>query len=259
MNLSQYVKNPQEIDAMRRAGRSAASVLEYIEPHVKPGVTTNTLNELCHQYIIDTLDAVPAPLNYRGFPKSICTSPNHVVCHGIPNDKPLKNGDILNIDITVIKDGFHGDTSKMFLIGQTRPHARQLCQIARECLITGIKMVRPGESIFNIGQAIEQHANRNHFSSVRDYCGHGIGREFHEPNFQILHYAAPSQKKMILEPGLTFTIEPMINIGGYHTKVMHDQWTVLTSDKSLSAQWEHTILVTETGYEVLTLRENESI
>lgn len=252
MNLEQYVKTPDEIEKMRRAGRAAASVLTYIEPFVKKGATTNELNTLCHGYITNTLKAIPAPLNYRGFPKSICTSINHVVCHGIPDDKPLKNGDILNIDVTVILDGYHGDTSRMFLIGDVSPHARRLCKISEECLHLGIDMVKPGVSIYEIGKAIEQHAKKNHYSSVKDFCGHGIGKEFHEPGFQILHYDAPEQKELILMPGLTFTIEPMINIGNYAIKVLKDGWTVITKDKALSAQWEHTLLVTQTGVEILT-------
>lgn len=257
MMLDKYVKSANEIDLMRKAGRAAASVLEYIEPYVKVGATTNTLNELCHQYITQELKAIPAPLDYKGFPKSICTSPNHVVCHGIPSDKTLKNGDILNIDVTVILDGYHGDTSKMFIIGDAKPHAKRLCQIARECLYKGINMVKPGESIYSIGKAIELHARKNHYTSVRDYCGHGIGKDFHESGFQILHYDEPMQKSLVLMPGLTFTIEPMINIGNHHTKLLNDGWTVLTKDKSLSAQWEHTLLVTESGVEILTLRTNE--
>lgn len=258
MNLSVYKKTPQEIESMRRAGRAAASVLEFIEPHVKKGISTDTLNTLCHQYITETLKAVPAPLNYRGFPKSICTSPNHVVCHGIPNDKPLKDGDILNIDVTVILDGFHGDTSKMFYIGTPKPHAKRLCDIARECLYTGINLVKPGVSLYEIGKAVSECAQKNHYSSVKDYCGHGIGRDFHEKGFQVLHYADPQQKAFILEPGLTFTIEPMINQGSHHVRLLNDDWTVLTKDKSLSAQWEHTLLVTDTGVEILTLRKDET-
>lgn len=258
MNLSKYIKSPEEIEKMREAGKAAASVLDYIAPYVKKGVSTNTLNDLCHDYITKTLGAIPAPLNYRGFPKSICCSVNHVVCHGIPNDKVLKDGDILNIDVTVIKDGYHGDTSKMFLIGKVAPHAKRLCEISRECLYAGINLVKPGQSIYEIGKAIEQHAKKNHYSSVRDYCGHGIGKTFHEPGFQVLHYDDPAQKDMILQPGLTFTIEPMINQGGYQVKLLGDDWTVITKDRSLSAQWEHTLLVTDSGVEILTLRDSET-
>ncbi|MCP8352306.1 type I methionyl aminopeptidase [Candidatus Synchoanobacter obligatus] len=252
MNLSQYIKNPEEIIHMRRAGQAAASVLDYITPFVQKGVSTNELNQRCHQYITETLKAIPAPLNYRGFPKSICTSVNHVVCHGIPDDKVLKDGDILNIDVTVILDGYHGDTSRMFLIGNVKPHAKRLCDIARECLYVGIDMVKPGQSLYDIGVAIEQYAKKNHYSSVKDFCGHGIGKVFHEPGFQVLHYDAPEQKALILEPGLTFTIEPMINIGKCDIKILKDGWTVITKDKTLSAQWEHTLLVTESGVEILT-------
>jgi len=257
MNLSKYIKQPTDIKGMRKAGAAAASVLTYIAPFVKKNVSTDALNILCHDYIVNTLKAVPAPLNYRGFPKSICTSVNHVVCHGIPNDKLLKDGDILNIDVTVILNGYHGDTSKMFFIGDVKPHAKRLCQIARECLYVGINLVKPGQSIYEIGRQIELFANKNHYSSVKDYCGHGIGKVFHEPGFQILHYDDPSQKPFILLPGLTFTIEPMINQGQYGVKLLPDHWTVITKDKTLSAQWEHTLLVTETGVEILTLREDE--
>jgi methionyl aminopeptidase len=258
MNLSQYVKTPEEIEKMRKAGRAAASVLEYIAPYVSKGVTTDYLNTLCHDYIVNALKGIPAPLNYKGFPKSICTSVNYVVCHGIPNDKPLANGDIVNIDITVIVDGYHGDTSQMFLIGDVKPHAKRLCEISRECLYIGIQHVKPGVSVYDIGKAVEQHAIKNHYSSVHDFCGHGIGSLFHEPGFQVLHYDAPEQKSLILEAGLTFTIEPMINIGGHAVKVLNDDWTVVSKDKTLSAQWEHTLLVTDTGVEILTLREGET-
>lgn len=258
MNLSQYIKTKDDIEGMRRAGKAAASVLTYIEPYVKKGISTNELNTLCHTYITETLKAIPAPLNYRGFPKSICTSINHEVCHGIPNDRVLKDGDILNIDVTVILDGYHGDTSKMFLIGDVKPHAKRLCEIARECLFVGINLVKPGQTIYEIGKQVEVHAKKNFYSSVKDYCGHGIGKEFHEPGFQILHYEDPSQKEMVLEPGLTFTIEPMINQGHYGVRLLPDKWTVVTKDKMLSAQWEHTLLVTDTGVEILTLREDET-
>lgn len=259
MNLSKYVKTAKQIEGMRRAGRAAASVLEYITPYVEKGVSTDKLNELCHTYITEELKAIPAPLNYKGFPKSICTSPNHVVCHGIPDDKALKDGDILNIDVTVILDGYHGDTSKMFLIGNVKPHAKRLVQVARECLYTGINLVKPGQSLYEIGKQIELHAKKNHYSSVRDFCGHGIGTEFHEPGFQVLHYEDKLQKDLILLPGLTFTIEPMINQGHFAVKILNDDWTVITKDKSLSAQWEHTLLVTNDGVEILTQREDEEV
>jgi len=251
------IKTPDEIAKMRVAGNLAARVLEMIEPHVVPGVSTGELDRICHDYIVNELDAIPAPLNYNGFPKSICTSPNHVICHGIPSDQTiLKKGDIVNIDITVIKDGFHGDTSKMFLIGDVAPHARKLVQIAHECLYKGIELVRPGTTLGDIGSAIQQYAEANHYSVVREYCGHGIGRIFHEEP-QVLHYGIPGTG-MRLQEGMTFTIEPMINAGTRHTKLSRkDGWTVTTRDRRLSAQWEHTLVVTSDGVEVLTRRTEE--
>ena len=236
---------------MRVAGRLAAEVLDMIEPHVRAGVTTDELNAVCHEYIVVEQQAVPAPLNYRGFPKSICTSVNHVICHGIPSDRKLKNGDIINIDVTVIKDGFHGDTSRMFFVGEPSIRARRLVQICRECLDIGIGLVRPGARLGDIGHAIQKHAEGNGFSVVREYCGHGIGRTFHEEP-QVLHYGSPDTG-MELKPGMTFTIEPMLNAGRKETKLLPDQWTVVTRDRSLSAQWEHTILVTGDGHEILTV------
>lgn len=255
--MSVIIKTPEEIAKMRVAGRLAAEVLEMIEPHIKPGVTTNQLNQICHDYIVNEQQAVPAPLNYHGFPKSICTSVNQVVCHGIPNDKPLKDGDIINVDITVIKDGYHGDTSKMFFVGKELPHARRLVDITLECLHKGIELVKPGTYLGDIGHVIQEHAEKNHYSVVREYCGHGIGKEFHEDP-QVLHYGRPGTG-VKLEAGMIFTIEPMINAGKRHVKLSkHDGWTVETTDRRLSAQWEHTILVTDTGYEVLTKRSEES-
>lgn len=255
--MSAIIKTPEEIEKMRVAGRLAAEVLEMIEPHVKTGVTTNQLNQICHDYIVDKQQAIPAPLDYHGFPKSICTSINQVVCHGIPNDKPLKDGDIINIDITVIKDGYHGDTSKMFFIGKQLPHARRLVQVAHECLLKGIELVRPGIKLGDIGHAIQQHAEASHYSVVREYCGHGIGKEFHEEP-QVLHYGRPDTG-VTLEAGMTFTIEPMINAGKRHVKLSKkDGWTVETADRRLSAQWEHTLLVTEDGCEILTRRSDET-
>jgi len=258
--MSITIKSSSEIDKMRTAGRLAASVLKMIEPHVKVGVTTEHLDQLCHQFIVDELDCVPAPLNYHGFPKSICTSINNVVCHGIPGEKKLKKGDIINIDITVIKDGFHGDTSKMFLLGKPSVKAAKICKVAQECMYLGIDLVKPGVRLGEIGQVIGAHAQANHCSVVRDYCGHGIGRGFHEEP-QVLHYDnGKTQQSPILEAGMTFTIEPMINLGDYQVVTSKlDGWTVTTKDRSLSAQWEHTILVTESGYEILTLREEENI
>ena len=245
------IKTPGEVEKMRIAGRLAAEVLRMIRPHVQPGITTGELDRICHDYIVNVQQAVPAPLNYKGFPRSICTSVNHQVCHGIPGDKKLKKGDIVNIDITVIKDGFHGDTSKMFYIGEPSIQAKRLVQITHECMLKGIAMVRPGTRLGDIGHAIQQHAEAHGFSVVREYCGHGIGREFHEDP-QVLHYGQPGTG-MVLAPGMTFTIEPMINAGKREVKLLPDNWTVVTRDHSLSAQWEHTVLVTDKGHEVLTL------
>lgn len=250
------IKTAAEIEKMRVAGQLAAQVLQFIEPHVTPGITTDALDQLCHDYIIKELKAVPAPLNYRGFPKSICTSVNHVVCHGIPGDKKLKDGDIINIDITVIKDEYHGDTSKMFYVGEPSILARRLVETTYECMHLGIEMVKPGIRLGDIGHIIQQHAESRNYSVVREYCGHGIGREFHEDP-QVLHYGEPNSG-MELEEGMTFTIEPMINAGKRHVKLLNDDWTVVTKDRSLSAQWEHTILVTKSDYEVLTRRPEET-
>jgi methionyl aminopeptidase len=244
------LKTPEEIEAMRIAGHLAGEVLKMIREHVRVGVTTGELDDICHAYITEEQQAIPAPLNYRGFPKSICTSINQVVCHGIPGDKKLKNGDILNIDITVIKDGWHGDTSKMFLIGEPTVRARQLCEIAHQSMITGIEMVRPGLRLGDIGHAIQKYAEGQGCSVVRDYCGHGIGKVFHEDP-QVLHYGRPGVGELLV-PGMVFTIEPMINIGKKETRLLGDGWTVHTKDRSLSAQWEHTLAVTEDGYDVLT-------
>ena len=251
------LKTPDELAKMRIAGKLAANVLDFIGDYVKPGVTTDELNTLCHEYITQEQKAIPAPLNYRGFPKSICTSVNHVVCHGIPNDKPLKNGDIVNIDVTVIKDEFHGDTSKMFTVGQVTPFAQRLIDITQECLYLGIRMVKPGVQLGDIGSAIQKHAEANRYSIVREYCGHGIGRVFHEEP-QVVHYGTPGTG-VTLKAGMTFTIEPMLNAGARHVKLLGDEWTVITKDRKLSAQWEHTMVVTDTGVEVFTLREGETI
>ncbi|MCP5181015.1 MAG: type I methionyl aminopeptidase [Pseudomonadales bacterium] len=258
------VENEADIACMRAAGRAAAEVLEMIESHVVPGVTTEHLNQLCHDYIVDTLGCIPAPLNYRNspqsppYPKSICTSVNHVICHGIPTDrKPLKAGDIVNLDITVIKDGFHGDTSRTFCVGKVSPHAERLVRVAQECLYKGIEKVRPGAFLGDIGNAIETHAVKNHYSVVQEFCGHGTGRIFHDAP-QVLHYGRAGTG-MRLEEGMTFTIEPMINAGTRHLRILSDGWTVITRDRRLSAQWEHTLLVTGSGAEVLTLRRDESL
>jgi len=253
--MSVPIKTPEEIEKMRIAGRLASEVLEMIGPYVKVGVTTQELNEICHDYIVNVQKAIPAPLNYHGFPKSICTSINHQVCHGIPGARKLKNGDILNIDVTVIKDGFHGDTSKMFIVGKPKIIAEKVCRIAKECLDIGIQLVKPGVQLGDIGAAIQKHAESNYMSVVREYCGHGIGIAFHEEP-QVLHYGKPGTG-LILEPGMTFTIEPMVNAGKAHVKLLPDEWTVVTKDHSLSAQWEHTLLVTEDSYEILTLRNEE--
>ncbi len=255
--MASTIKTAEEIEKMRVAGRLAAEVLTMIEPHVQEGITTDELNTLCHDYIVNVQQAIPAPLNYNGFPKSICTSLNHVVCHGIPNHKKLKDGDIINIDVTVIKDGYHGDTSKMFFVGTSSIKAKHIVKVAHECLLIGIDLVKPGARLGDIGHAIQQHAEKNRCSVVRDYCGHGIGRIFHEDP-QVLHYGTPGTGEA-LKAGMTFTIEPMVNLGKYHTRLLPDKWTVVTKDHSLSAQWEHTLLVTETGVEILTLRDEERL
>ena len=254
--MSIHIKTAAEITKMRVAGRLAADVLDMIEPHVQVGISTAELNQICHDYITNQQQAIPAPLNYHGFPKSICTSINHVVCHGIPNVKKLKNGDIINIDVTVKKDGYHGDTSRMFIVGEASIKTKRLVTVVYECLWIGIGLVKPGTRLGDIGAAIQQHAEKNHYSVVREYCGHGIGSVFHESEIQVLHYGTP-KTGLILEPGMTFTIEPMINAGKRHVKLLPDQWTVVTRDRQPSAQYEHTILVTESGYEVLTLGRKE--
>ncbi len=253
------IKTPDEIERMRVAGRLAAEVLAMIGEHVRPGVTTGELDALCHDYIVNVQGAIPAPLNYHGFPRSICTSVNHQVCHGIPGERRLKRGDIVNIDITVIKDGFHGDTSKMYLVGEPSVGARRLVRIAHEAMCLGIERVRPGIELREIGATIQGHAESHGFSVVREYCGHGIGRGFHEDP-QVLHYDdGGARTRIVLEPGMTFTIEPMINAGKRHVKLLGDGWTVVTKDRSLSAQWEHTVLVTDDGVEVLTVRPGDPL
>lgn len=256
--MSVYCKSADQIEQMKVAGKLAAEQLEMIQPYVKPGISTGELDKICHEYTLQVQNAIPAPLNYKGFPKSICTSVNHVVCHGIPSHKKiLKNGDIVNIDITVIKDGYHGDTSQTFLVGKCSVLAERLVRVTQECLYRGIAEVKPGNSLGDIGHAIQSHAEKNQYSIVREYCGHGIGAIFHEEP-QVLHYGNPGTG-LILEAGMIFTIEPMINAGKRHVKLLPDQWTVVTKDHKLTAQWEHTILVTETGYEILTLRPDETI
>ena len=252
-----HIKTPSEIEKMRVAGRLAAEVLDMIGPFVKPGVSTLELNDICHRYIVEEQQAIPACLGYRGFPKSICTSVNSVICHGIPNEKKLKSGDIINIDVTVLKDDYHGDTSKMFLVGDCSILAKRLVRVTQECLYLGIQAVKPGAKLGDIGAIIQKHAEAHHYSVVREYCGHGIGTVFHEEELQVLHYGAAGTG-ITLEPGMTFTIEPMINAGKRHIMTLNDGWTVITKDNSLSAQWEHTLLVTPSGVEVLTLRKEEA-
>lgn len=248
---------------MRAAGRAAASVLEYLTPLIKPGMTTGEINSLGHRYVAEDLGCVPAPLGYGGtadrppFPKSLCTSVNHVVCHGIPGEKPLKKGDIVNVDVTVIKDGFHGDTSYTYFIGEPGVMAKRLVHVAREAMLAGIHVVKPGARLGDVGHAVQAVIERNGYSVVRDYCGHGIGRVFHEDP-QVLHYGKPGTG-LELQEGMTFTIEPMVNAGRHETRLLPDGWTVVTKDHSLSAQWEHTVLVTKTGFEVLTQRLGETL
>lgn len=249
------LKTPEEIEKMRVAGRLASEVLDFIAPYVKPGVTTGKLNDLCHAYMVGEQGTIPAPLNYappgyKPFPKSICTSVNHQVCHGIPGDRVLKPADVLNIDVTVIKNGFHGDSSRMYYVGAPSIQARRLCDTTYECMWIGIANVRPGARLGDIGAAIQAHAEKNGFSVVREFCGHGIGRKFHEDP-QVLHYGKAGTG-LQLEQGMTFTVEPMINAGKPAIRELADGWTIVTKDHSLSAQWEHTVLVTETGYDVLT-------
>lgn len=253
--MSVEIKTPEAIERMRVAGRLAADVLDMIGPCVQPGVTTEELDAICHDYITRVQKAIPAPLNYRGFPRSICTSVNHQVCHGIPGVKRLKRGDIVNLDITVIKDGYHGDTSKMFYVGEPSILARRLVNATREAMFRGIRAVQPGATLGDIGHAVQQFVEAQGYSVVREYCGHGIGREFHEDP-QVLHFGRPGEG-LVLLPGMCFTIEPMVNAGKRFIKLLPDGWTVVTKDRSLSAQWEHTILVTNGGHEILTLRADE--
>jgi len=257
------LKTPEQIAQMRVAGRLAGEVLDMIGPYVQPGVSTEELDRICHSYIVNEQNAIPAPLGYGGgggrmpFPKSICTSVNHVVCHGIPSDKKiLKKGDIVNIDVTVIKDGWHGDTSKSFIVGEASPLAKRLVEVTRECMVRAIRMVKPGVRLGDLGYEIQKLAESERFSVVREYCGHGIGQVFHEEP-QVLHYGKPGTG-LELCAGMVFTIEPMINAGKAATKLLPDGWTAVTKDHKLSAQWEHTIAVTETGFEVLTLRKEET-
>ncbi|WP_019556189.1 type I methionyl aminopeptidase [Thiomicrorhabdus arctica] len=255
--MSIKIKSPEEIQKMRIAGKLAADVLEMIAPHVVVGVSTGELNQIMHDFMINEQGTIPATLNYHGFPASSCISINQVVCHGIPDpDKKLKSGDIVNIDVTVIKNDYHGDTSRMFEVGEVKPFASRLCQVAQECLWLGIEQVKADATLFDVALAIQTHAEANNYSVVKEYCGHGIGADFHEEP-QVLHYASPELKQIVLKPGMVFTIEPMINLGKSGVKVLGDNWTVVTKDRKLSAQWEHTLVVTETGYEIFTLRTDE--
>lgn len=254
--MSIIIKTPEEIEKMRIVGRLASELLDYIDPFVKAGVTTDELDRLCHDYTVNVQHAIPAPLNYapsghNPYPKSICTSVNHQVCHGVPSDKKLKPGDIINIDVTTIKDGYHGDSSRMYYIGEPSIQAKRLCEITYECMWLGIAAVKPGAHLGDIGHVIQQRAESNGYSVVREFCGHGIGANFHEEP-QVVHYGrAGTGVKLV--PGMIFTIEPMINVGRRDIRQLGDGWSIVTKDHSLSAQWEHTVLVTETGYEVLTL------
>ncbi|HZV62750.1 MAG TPA: type I methionyl aminopeptidase [Methylophilaceae bacterium] len=256
LNMAVSIKNEVDIEKMRVAGRLASEVLDFISPHVKPGITTEELDRLCHDYMVNVQKTIPAPLNYappghRPYPKSICTSVNHQICHGVPGPKVLKSGDIVNLDITVIKDGYHGDTSRMFYVGEPSIQAKRLCEITYECMWLGISKVKPGATLGDIGHAIQVHAEKNGFSIVREFCGHGIGTKFHEDP-QVLHYGKQGAG-LKLQAGMIFTIEPMVNAGKRDIKQLGDGWTIVTKDHSLSAQWEHTVLVTGTGYEVLTV------
>ncbi len=254
--MAVHIKNQDEIERLRVAGRLAADVLDYIAPKIQPGISTGEVDRLCHEFMVDVQKVIPAPLDYappgyKPYPKSICTSINHQVCHGVPGDRILRQGDIVNIDITVIKDGFHGDTSRMFEVGNVSIQAKRLCRITHECLWLGIRSVRPGGSLGDIGSAIQNHAESSGYSVVREFCGHGIGRNFHEDP-QVLHYGKRGTG-LSLQPGMVFTIEPMINAGKAAIRELADGWTIVTKDHSLSAQWEHTVLVTTEGFEVLTI------
>ena len=251
------IKTLEQQEKMRIAGKLASEVLDMIGDYVKPGVSTLELDEICNDYIVNIQKTIPANVGYRGFPATTCTSINHVVCHGIPNEKGLKNGDILNIDVTVIKDGYHGDTSRMFVVGKTSNQAKKLIDVTYQSMCAGIMAVKPGNKLGDIGYAIQKHAENNYYSVVKEYCGHGIGQVYHDEP-QILHYGIPDTG-LELKSGMTFTIEPMVNLGGPGVRLLSDGWTVVTKDHSLSAQWEHTILVTDNGYEVLTLSPGESI
>ena len=253
------LKTNEDIEKMRVAGKLAAEVLDFIEPHVKPGISTGELDALCHDYMTGVQGTIPAPLGYcppgyRPYPKSICTSVNHQVCHGIPGDRVLKPADVVNIDVTVIKDSYHGDTSRMFFVGEPSIQAKRLCEITYECMWLGIEEIAPGKFLGDIGHVIQRHAEARGYSVVREFCGHGIGRKFHEEP-QVVHYGKPNTGVKLIA-GMIFTVEPMINAGKRDIRQLADGWTIVTKDHSLSAQWEHTVLVTETGFEVLTISPN---
>ena len=249
MNVT--IKTPEDIEKMRVAGRLAAEVLQVVAPHVKAGASTAHLDRICHDHIVNVQEAIPANVGYKGFPATVCTSVNNVICHGIPTEaKILKEGDIINIDVTVIKDGFHGDTSRMYIVGKPSVKAQRLVDVTREAMFQAIRQVRPGTTLGDIGHTIQRYVEAERFSVVREYCGHGIGRIYHEDP-QVLHYGTPGTG-LRLEKGMTFTIEPMVNEGQRHTRLMPDGWTVVTKDRSLSAQWEHTVAVTDSGVEILT-------
>ncbi len=252
--MSISIKSKNDIKKMKNAGQKAANVLEMLTEHVVPGVTTGELDTIAFKYITEELKCIPANIGYSGFPKTLCTSINNVICHGIPSEnKSLKSGDIVNIDVTVIDDGWHGDTSRMYMVGKVPAHAKRLVDITKDCLFAGINEVKPGATLGDIGFAIQELAEKNHYSVVRDYCGHGIGKTYHEEP-QIMHYGNRGEG-LKLQEGMCFTIEPMINLGTYHTKILNDGWTVVTKDGKLSAQWEHTVAVTSSGHEILTLGE----
>ena len=251
------LKTPEQIAKMRVAGRLASDVLDMIGEHVRPGVTTLELDRLCHEYIVGEQQAIPATVGYKGYRHATCISINQQICHGIPGERVLRKGDVVNIDVTVIKDGWFGDNSRMYYVGEVAPHARRLCETAYECMVRGIETVAPGVTLGDIGHAIQAWAEQHRYSVVREYCGHGIGASFHEDP-QVLHYGKPGEG-VELRAGMTFTIEPMINQGKRHARVLADGWTVVTKDRSLSAQWEHTVLVTESGYELLTLADGRSL
>ena len=252
------LKTPEQIASMRVAGLLASEVLDMIGEHVRPGVTTGELDRICHEHIVERQQAVPATVGYKGYRHATCISVNQQICHGIPGERVLKKGDIANIDVTVLKDGWYGDTSRMYYVGEVAPHARRLCETAYECMVRGIEAVRPGATLGDVGRAIQSWAEKHRYSVVREYCGHGIGTSFHEDP-QVLHYYGKPNAEIELREGMTFTVEPMINQGKRHARVLADGWTVVTKDRSLSAQWEHTVHVTDSGYELLTLADGRSL